>query len=241
MADALRRKGAIPRLAPAIRIGGPASWRDLDRALRRLEEYRAVVFTSSNGVEGFFARSERVLKRKPRLRGRVYAIGPATAAALKRRGVAVHPLPERFEGGALAKHLLKRLGRVEGSRILLPRARVARDVLPKLLEGAGAVVDDVETYRTLPDRAGLRLLKRAVAKRGDCVVTFTSPSTVRQFVDAVGLAKARRFFKTAKAASIGPVTSAALRAYGIRPAVQAEPYTAEGLVRALGRMNGGKG
>lgn len=240
LADALRRRGDVPRLAPAIRIAGPSSWRALDRSLRRLEEYRAVVFTSVNGVEGFFARAGRVLKGKPRLAGRVYAIGPATAKALARRGVRAAPLPERYEGEALARQLLRRLGRVEGSRILLPRARVARDVLPKVLEAAGAVVDDVETYRTLPDLPGRKALKRAVLRGDDCVVTFTSPSTVHQFVDAVGRARARRFFKTAKAASIGPVTSAALRGYGIRPAVQAEPYTAEGLVRALGRFNGGR-
>lgn len=239
LARALRRRGAAARLAPAIRIGPPASWRAFDAALRRLHEYRAAVFTSANGVEWFFKRARLVLRRPPTLRGRVFAIGPATAAELRRRGRSGVSIPSRFEGEALARHLIARLGGVRGSRILLARAAVARDALPRMLRRAGARVDDVPAYRTLPDPAGRRALRAAVAKDEPCVVTFTSPSTVHQFVGAVGRARARRFFRASIAASIGPITSRALRAYGIRPAVEADPYTSAGLARAIARLDGG--
>lgn len=233
LASAVRRLGGRPLLAPAIRIAAPSSWTRLDRALRGLERYDALVFTSANAVEMFFRRARRLIRRELKLPRRVFAIGPATAAAARRRGATVESLPDEFEGAALARHLVGLLARPRGSRLLLPRAKVARDALPRLVRRSGASIDVVEAYRTLPDLGGRRRLERAVRGGGSPVVTFTSPSTVDQFVAAVGARRARRFFRTAEAASIGPITSKALRAHGIRPSVQADPYTVEGLARAL--------
>lgn len=233
LAEAVRRAGGKPVVAPAIRIAPPTSWRGLDRALRELKDYGVIVFTSANGVDRFFDRAARVLRGKLRLPRSLFAIGPATALALRRRGASGASLPEEFEGEALARHLLARLGEASRARILVPRAKVARDALPRLLREAGARVDVVEAYRTLPDLRGRRALRRAVSSGGEPVVTFTSSSTVRQFVSAVGAARARRFFRRAAAASIGPITSGTLRAYGIRPAAEARPYTVEGLARAI--------
>ncbi|MBI4423659.1 MAG: uroporphyrinogen-III synthase [Elusimicrobia bacterium] len=236
LADAIRGLGAQAVIAPAIRVAAPSSWRRLDAALRRLDAYDVVVFTSANGVDRFFVRARRVLGGPPRLPRRLFAIGPATAAALRRRGWRGASVPDRYEGEALARHLLRQVGGVRGKRVLLPRARVARDVLPRLLARAGARVDVVESYRTVADRAGRRRLARAAAEGGSPIVTFTSPSTVHEFVAAVGLRKARRFFRSAAAASIGPITSQALRGYGIAPAAQAQPYTVAGLARAVARL-----
>lgn len=237
----MRRIGGRPVLAPAIRIAPPTSWGPLDKALRALKGYDAAVFTSANGVDFFFKRAGRVLKRKPRLPDKLFAIGPATASALRRRGFAGASLPDRFEGEALAKHLLRRSGPVRGLRILIPRALAARDVLPRLLRKAGAEADVVEAYRTLADARGRERIKAFVRAGGSPVVTFTSPSTVRQFMAAVGERAARKFFRTAAAASIGPITSRELRAHGIRPAVEGKPYTVEGLARAMKPLFGGSG
>ncbi len=233
LAAAVRRLGARPLVAPAIRIAAPSSWTALDRALRALASYDALVFTSVNGVEMFFRRARRVLRREPALPRLVFAIGPATAAAAKRFGAAVLSLPDEYEGEALAKHLLRRLGKSSGARLLLPRAKAGRDALPRLVRRAGARIDVVEAYRTVPDPTGRRVLSRAVRSGGSPVVTFTSASTVEHFVAAVGLRRARIFFRTASAASIGPITSRALLAHGIRLAVQAEPFTVDGLARAI--------
>ncbi|MBI5201438.1 MAG: uroporphyrinogen-III synthase, partial [Elusimicrobia bacterium] len=166
LAAAVRRLGARPVVAPAIRIASPSSWRPLDRALRSLSSYDVLVFTSVNGVEAFFRRARRVLRREPALPGRVFAIGPATAGAAKRRGASVESLPDEFEGEALARHLLRKLRTPKGARLLLPRAKVARDALPRLVRRAGARIDVVEAYRTLPDRSGRRALARAVRGGG---------------------------------------------------------------------------
>jgi uroporphyrinogen III methyltransferase/synthase len=211
----------------------------LDTALERLASYRAIVFTSVNGVEMFWARATRAGRGRPRVPRRLFAIGPATAAALRRRGAMGASVPDEFEGEALARHLLDRIGSVKGARILIPRAKVARDALPRLLRAAGASVDVVEAYQTLPDSRGLLTLKRMVADPGEgSIVTFTSSSTVHQFMAAVGAGPSRGFFRRAAAASIGPITSKTLRGYGIRPAIEAKPYNVVGLVRALARLKG---
>lgn len=237
---AVRKLGGRPVLAPVIRIANPSSWRPLDRALQDLDAFDVLVFTSANGVDRFFARAKRASRKPFRLPKRVFAIGPATAQALHGRGVRGVAVPDRFEGEALARHLLSTLGRVRGLRILIPRARVARDVLPKILARAGAQVRVVEAYRTMPDAEGRRRLRRQLAGSSSPIVTFTSPSTVEQCVAAIGRRRARQVFRRAAAASIGPVTSRALRAAGIEPAVEARAYTVDGLARALAGLGAGR-
>ncbi len=233
MAAQLRRLGARAIIAPTIRIAPPSRWSRLDEALRRFERFDTLVFTSANGVTSFFRRS-KALKRRLRRPRRLYAIGPRTAEALKAHGWRAAQVPERYEGEALARHL----GNVAGREILIPRARVARDILPKILSRRGARVRVVEAYRTLPDAEGKRRLKRAVASGKTDVVTFTSSSTAEHFVSAVGRARARRFFRSALAASIGPITSKTLRRHGIRPQIEASEYTVQGLLSAILRHDG---
>jgi len=230
LAAPLRALGARIRYAPAIRIVPPGSWKPLDRELRRLAGYDAVVFTSANAVRYFFARARAVLGRVPPRPPEVWAIGPATARELARRGWRGGiRVPETHEGGALARGLSD----VRGRRILIPRAAVARPVLPDTLRRRGAVVRVVPVYRNRPDPAGRRILRGAARDGGADWVTFTSGSTVDAFVKAIGAAGARRFFQKSRAGSIGPVTSAALRRHGIVPAAEALPATSAGLARAI--------
>ncbi|MBI4385832.1 MAG: uroporphyrinogen-III synthase [Elusimicrobia bacterium] len=185
---------------------------------------------------------------------RLFAIGPATAKALGRHGWRGVGGPDTHEGAAFANHVAGRgicarhrgqgsttssrgAGRnksLSGRRILIPRARVARDVLPRILKRRGARVDVVEVYRTVADSLGRRRIRDVARRRAADIVTFTSSSTVEQFMKAAGSARtARRFFDHCVAASIGPVASRALRRCGVRRIVEARPFTTRGLVDAI--------
>ena len=229
LARMLSGRGARVIAAPAIRIANPTSWSRLDRALRQLQSYETLIFTSANSVARFFDRAEKILGRRPLRPRRLYAIGPQTAKALTHQGWRGIGVPDHYEGEALAR----RLGQVRGMRILIPRAKKARAVLPKLLRRRGAKVDVVEVYRTVGDEAGLKQIRQIVRQESADIVTFTSSSTVEHFMKAVSRAGARRFFRRAIAASIGPVTSSTLRGCGVRGMVEAKTYTSAGLVSAI--------
>ncbi len=240
LAQALEAHGAEVLAVPAIRIVPPASWDALDHALQALDTYDWLVLTSVNGVESLAARM-RVLAGSrlagarlvfPPVRGlRVAAMGPATARALEAEGITVDVVPEQYVAESLVASLRDR---VFGQRVLLVRAKVARDVLPAELERAGARVDTVEAYETVVPQessAALRSIFAAGAHAPDAV-TFTSSSTVTNFwrlLAEAGLA----WPPSLAAASIGPITSRTLLAHGIEPVIEARTYTIPGLVEAL--------
>ena len=233
---ALQQHGAEVITAPTIRIEPLADLAPLGAALADLSRYRWIVFTSRNTVDIVFDRLPS-WGFEPRSLGRaaIAAIGPATAAALARRGVPPALVPERYVAEAVIV-ALARVDELAGARILLPRALEARDALPDGLRARGAVVDVIPVYRTVPVTGdGPALAGEILAGRCD-VVTFTSSSTVRHFVDQVGRAAATsgRFV----AAVIGPVTAATARELGLRVEVEATEYTVPGLVDALARYYG---
>ena len=223
-AEQLRRLGADVVAAPTIEIVEPSSWAPIDAAIAKLETYDWLIFTSRNGVERFLARldaSERDLRA---IKGKIAAIGPATAEALSQARLKVDCLPQEF----VAESLLDALdAELNGKKILIARAEVAREVLPEELRRRGATVDVAPVYRTVvPDAATLR---KALAEKRPDWVTFSSSSTVRHFIemaDEVAL-------QGVGIASIGPVTSATLREYGFEPTVEAEPHTMDALIAAI--------
>lgn len=223
-AEQLRRLGADVVAAPTIAIREPSSWAPMDAAIATLETYDWLIFTSRNGVERFLARldaSERDLRA---VKGRIAAIGPATAEALAEARLKADCLPEEF----VAESLLEALDSdLTGKKILIPRAEVAREALPEGLRQRGARVDVAPVYRTVvPASSALR--DTLAAKRPDWI-TFTSSSTVRQFVEMAG----EEALQGVGVASIGPVTSATLREYGVEPTVEADPHTMDGLIGAI--------
>ncbi|OGR82903.1 MAG: hypothetical protein A3J74_04810 [Elusimicrobia bacterium RIFCSPHIGHO2_02_FULL_57_9] len=228
----LSKSGARVILAPTIRIAPPSSYNKLDAALRDLKSYDCVMFTSQNAVDHFFKRWRRL--RRPQKPPKLFAVGPQTAESLRRHGWRAARFPEVYRGEALAKAV----GDVRGRRILLPRAKKGREILPRLLRNAGAKVAVVEAYRNLPDARGARRVRLLSRSRKIDAVTFTSPSTVEQFAAQIGRTACRRIFRKAMAASIGPVTSKALRSYGIKPIIQAEEATIKSLLKALARALG---
>lgn len=222
--DALRVAGfeAVP--FPVIEIQAMDENSALDRALQDLGQYEWVVFTSVNGVEVVFAR----LPDGSHL-PRVAAIGPKTAHALERRGVRPEFVPDEY----VAEAILPGLGDLQGKRVLLPRAEIARKALPDAIRAAGGVANEIAVYRTLPaqpDPAGLDALKHGVDW-----ITFTSPSTVENFVEIVrgqGL-DAQKLPGQPRVACIGPITERAARTAGFEVALVAHVYTTEGLAQAL--------
>jgi uroporphyrinogen III methyltransferase/synthase len=220
---------------PTIALAPPASWKPLDEAIRQLETYDWLVFTSANGVEGFFARLRRHRKQAKTLRGfRLAAIGPATARALRARGLRPNVVPDEFRAEGLLAAL--RGVRWGGQRVLLARAAKAREVLPRELRRRGARVNVVPVYQTILPKPSRERARRIFTRRGKPeAVTFTSSSTVKNFFALNGRPWARRALESVAVATIGPVTSRTARALGLRVSVEANPYTVPALVRALER------
>lgn len=228
MCEALAACGAEPVLFPTIAIHPLESTDTLDAALNVLGSYRWVIFTSANGVRFFLERWAVRADASWPASVRIAAVGAATAAALEARGLRAAVMPDKFRGEALPAVLQG----VQDCRVLLPRADIGRQAIVAALAAAGAEVHDLTVYRTVPaapDADGLAALRRGVD-----VVTFTSPSTVRNFLALLG-DEGRRVLGGAVVGSIGPVTTEAACAAGIRVDVQPDEYTVPGLVDALAR------
>jgi uroporphyrinogen III methyltransferase / synthase len=231
--ERLRRMGADAVEIPVIAVEPAAEQLDLDAALDRLAAPhpggRWAVFTSANAVELVWEAVERAGRDARDLAGvRLVAIGPETAAALQRHGLRADLVPAEYVAEAVAEAMLA--AGVDGARVWLPRAALARDVLPDRLREAGAEVDVLPLYRTvLPADAGA-ILTAALDRGPVDAVTFTSSSTVQHFVQALD---GRPFPPGAVAACIGPVTARTADAAGLPVAVVATEYTTAGLAAAL--------
>jgi uroporphyrinogen III methyltransferase/synthase len=237
MAQALRDAGADPLHIPAIHIAPPQDPTPLSRAVEALPDYDWVVFTSTNGVDRFFAELAAQGGDARRLgSARIAAIGPATAERIQTHGVRPDVTPDEHRGEAVAEAILSHHdGHMSALSVLLPRAAVARDALPDALRQAGARVDVVEAYRTeAPDAATRERLRAAIADGEADVIAFTSSSTVQHTVAALGPDAAERL-SALTVASIGPITSDTARDLGVRVDVTADRYTVGGLIDALER------
>ena len=231
LAGALADRGANAVVAPTIEIVDPESFAPLDAAIERAAEYDWAIFTSATGADRFLARMRETGHDAGELaRARIAAVGPATARALERRGLRVDLVPESYVAESLVS-ALDAIAPVAGKRFLLARAAVARDVVPDALDAAGALVDVVEAYRTV-EASSSREMLAALVDRGEVdLVTFTSASTVTNFVQLVGASRATG----TRAACIGPITAATARDAGFDVTVEAEEYTVPGLVAAIER------
>ena len=225
----LRRLGADPIEAPTIEIRPPSDgFRALDAAIERLDEFDWLLFTSQNGVEKFVERLDASTRDLRSIRGRIAAIGSATAARLEDLHLKVDVVPERF----VAESLLESLAEMDmqDCKVLIPRAAKARDVLPRELTRRGAQVDVVPAYETVePPDAAERLRELfGGADRPDWAVC-TSSSTVTNLVEMVGAES----LEGVRICSIGPITSATARDNGLQVAAEADPHTMEGVLAAL--------
>jgi len=229
----LREYGAEPIEVPTIQIVPPNSWEPLDRALAAIHTYDWLIFTSVNAVRAFFARFDGQERQRADLQGlNVCAIGPATANELQARGIEVDVMPSEYRAEAVVQSLST--FPLAGKRLLIPRAAVARDVLPRALAACGAHVEVVEVYRTvLPSDNLAPDTRRLMAQGAIDVVTFTSSSTVTNFVALTGEADLPRLLRAAIIACIGLITADTARSYGLTPTIVSDEYTIPGLARAI--------
>jgi uroporphyrinogen-III synthase len=232
LSSSLRGLGARVIEIPFIQIRKPQSFASIDGALKNLKSYDWLILTSANGVEAMWERVRKLRITRADLRHlRIAAIGPATKRAMVKHGLKVKMVPEEYVAESVVEGLKNK---VNGKRVLLVRAKVARDVIPDSLRQAGAQVDVVEAYETVvPEKSKPRL--RALMKDKQLrphVVTFTSSSTVKNFADLLGSPSAA-MLKGIQFASIGPVTSATLRELGLPVSVEAREFTMGGLIRAI--------
>lgn len=237
LSSLLRGCGAEVIEAPVIEIRPPDSFAALDEALQNILQYDWLILTSVNGVEALFSRLEPLGLSIDSLQHlKIAAIGPVTEERIQDHGLVVDLVPSRYVAEEVV-HVLRK--QVKGERVLLVRAKVARDVIPEELRHAGAQVDVVEAYQTvIPERAKERLLE-VFADGAPDAITFTSSSTVKNFLSIVlGTDIPAKLSKT-KLASIGPVTSETLREYALPVHVEADEFTMDGLAQALVRELGG--
>ena len=232
----LRTLGASVLELPTIDIAPPPSYATIDECIMHLADYRFIVFTSANGVKAFFERLSRAgLDSRALSCARVAAIGPATDAQLRDYGIVADFVPSEYRAEAVAQLLIEG-GLSTGDGVLVPRALEAREVLPQMLRARGARVDVAPVYQTLPPPlAWVELtLERLSAGEVDAV-TFTSSSTVRNFIDLVRNSNRDQgtLLENVDFYSIGPITSATAREEGLSIAAEAEEYTIAGLVEAL--------
>lgn len=247
----LRRHGAEVLEIPFIEIRKPKSFLPLDSALKHLDSYDWLILTSVNGVEAMWSRLRKLHRTTTNWKGHVFtrdigregksaaargssriaAIGPATKKAIEQRGLEVDVVPKEYVAESVVRSLK---AKVKGKRILLVRAKVARDVIPRELRKAGAHVDVVEAYETVVPAISRGRLQAALKnpKRRPDIVTFTSSSTVKNFVALLG-PPIKSLLDGVRTASIGPVTSATLRELGLPIDVEAREFTIPGLVTAI--------
>jgi uroporphyrinogen-III synthase len=232
----LRKLGATVLEIPFIEIRKPSSFRPLDCALKNLSRYDWLILTSVNGVEAMWDRMTKLKLAKASLDHlRVAAIGPATKKAIEQRSVRVNVVPKEYIAESVVRSLK---AKVKAKRILLVRAKVARDVIPRELRNAGARVDVVEAYETVVPESSRARLRSSLKnpKRRPQVVTFTSSSTAKNFAELLGVGRnVAPDFAGIQMASIGPVTSSTLRELGFRVDIAAREFTIPGLVDAIQR------
>lgn len=233
LSDRLEALGAAVIEFPVIAIREPADSGPIDTAIARLDQYDWLIFTSVNGVKYFMDRLDQTAGRDLRhLRAgvKIAAIGPSTKAAIEALHLKVDLMPEDYVAEGVLAAFDRSGETIEGKRVLLPRAAVARDTIPDTLRDRGAIVDVVEAYRTgVPELTGAEIEAAFGAGKRPDWITFTSSSTVKNLLAVAGAER----LTGVKVASIGPITSETARKHGLHVDVEAKPFTIDGLVAAI--------
>jgi uroporphyrinogen-III synthase len=231
LAGLVKRKGGAVISFPTIQIKPPVAWNECDQACAQIDTYHGLIFTSTNGVEYFIKRylflqlSIGALKQKT-----VYAVGDKTRQALKRHGIEVSIIPDKFTSGDLAKVLREEL--VSGKRFLFPHGNLGKHTLIDHIIANKGEVKAVVVYLTQKtERRNVEQIRQLLRRGSIDVVTFTSPSTAKNFFDLLPDFIALQ--KEVKLAVIGPVTASAVEKLGFTPDIKAEESTIESMVEAI--------
>ncbi len=226
-------RGAEVLEIPTIKIVPPTEQLQFAEVLLDLNSYDWLIFTSPNGVTTFFEMFFKAFEDLRDIGGvRIAAIGPATAAKLKELHLKVDLMPEEYVTKKIAD-AFKKYESVENLKMLLLRAEVANRELPQKLEELGAIVDDVACYKTIPESEDISGAAASLNESGADWITFTSASTVENFHARFNLPALLKKFPGMKLVSIGPETSKAIVALGLKAHLEAKPHTIEALVKVL--------
>jgi len=224
--------GAACLECPTIKVVPPKDWSPLDAAIDNLGTYDWLVFTSVNGVSFFF---ERLYEKDKDVRAlkdvNTAAIGPATAKRLRDFGLKSDIIPETYQAESVVE-AFKQVP-MNGKRVLLPRAKEARPVLPVELRKMGAIVDEIAAYRTEQPRENVDVLIRRLEERSIDLLTFTSSSTVRNFKALLPPERFESLIEGVAVATIGPITAETARELGFKVDIMAQDYTMDGLCEAI--------
>jgi len=233
LCDGLRALGAEPVEVPVLEIQPPKSYEALDAALRRLNSYDWLIFTSANAVPITDVRTKDLGITLSEFKPKVAAIGKATAQAVE---IFLHQKVSLTPREYVAESLVAELApQIAGKRVLLARAEIARDVIPDALRAAGAQIDVVEAYRNVMPKAAPEQLRQALADGMDAA-TFTSSSSATHLAEAAHAAGIAWPLAGVPAVSIGPITSQTLRELNWPPAAEADPSDITGLIAAVVRV-----
>lgn len=237
LSNRLKAYGASVVEFPTIEIAPPESVAPLEKAIENLQNYDWIIFTSVNGV-AFFLDRLRISQRDLRdLKGlKVCAIGPATAAAIETLHVNVDIVPDEYRAESIIECLARALGDIKKIRnlnILLPRAKLARDVLPNELRRLGARIDVVEAYRTVLPTTDRGAIEARLQRREIDLVTFTSSSTVSHFAALFSTKDLSKILEGVDIACIGPITAETASRFNLTTQIMPEAYTIPALVEAI--------
>jgi uroporphyrinogen III methyltransferase / synthase len=234
--DLLESLGAEAIEAPLIRILPPDDYTALDDACAGVERFAWIVFSSSNSVDAFMARLTASGLDLRALKGvKVCAVGTVTAGRLRAAGLRVDLIPREFRAEGVVEAIAEACN-LHGTRVLFPRSDIGREVVAEELRRRGADVTEVVAYRTVvvdPERDGEPDVYRMLLERRIDVVTFSSPSAVRNFVKVFGEEPSADLLRTTIVACIGPVTAEAAMQHNIPTTIVPPEYTAAALARAI--------
>ncbi|SFG01835.1 uroporphyrinogen-III synthase [Desulfotomaculum arcticum] len=233
LSQLIENLGGEPVEFPTITIADPENFAPLDNSIKTIDTYNWIVFTSVNGVKSFIKRFQHFNRDIRDLKGiRLCAIGPRTGKELRSLALNVDYIPSEYRAEEIVEGLKHKISR--GDKILLPRADIARKLLPESLRALGAEVDEVIAYRTLAASINSDTIKEMLAAGKISIITFTSSSTVKNFITLLGIGPSETsLFENTRIACIGPITAKTASDLGLRCDIVAKEYTIPGLVSAI--------
>jgi len=231
-AEMLIDRGATTIEFPTIDVVPPASWAELDSALNAIETYNGIIFTSANAIKFFMERLRSIGKDLRILKGiTICVVGPKTAESLEQYGIRADLIPVEFK----AEGVLAALGgvKVKGRKFLMPRAKVAREIIPEKLRELGAEVTVAVAYENVKPAADTARVIKLFEEKKIAVVTFTSSSTVHNFVEILGQKGYKSLVEGVLVACIGPITAKTAEEYCMKTDIMPKEYTIPALVDAM--------
>lgn len=232
LSEKIENLGGEPWEFPTIEITEPDDFGPMDRAISEIEQFDWLILTSVNGVQYFFDRMRSGKKDVRALKGiKICAIGPKTREEVEKYGIFCEFMPEEFVAEAIIEGLKDE--NMAGKKVLLPRADIARQVLPDTLRTMGADVTEVAAYKTVTGEGNAEVLRELLAEKRIHILTFTSSSTVKNFVEKLAAPNLTELLEGTVVTCIGPITSNTARELGLRVDVEAKEYTIDGMIEAI--------